>query len=141
MSVLPPTGTQPIVPYERSLPLRLTNDGEQDERELGKSRVELQDICRQFILIADMQALTDNADKPEKVRGNVLEVMLDYFAVRGVNPHSTERRLSGYSQQIFRVMRLIQARATDGYPWTTIITRHEPLLAVRGWLVHSEAAR
>jgi hypothetical protein len=88
-----------------------------------------------------MQALTDNADKPEKVRGNVLEVMLDYFAVRGVNPHSTERRLSGYSQQIFRVMRLIQARATDGYPWTTIITRHEPLLAVRGWLVHSEAAR
>jgi tryptophanyl-tRNA synthetase len=53
-----------------------------------KSRVELQDICRQFILIADMQALTDNADKPEKVRENVLEVMLDYLAV-GISPEKS----------------------------------------------------
>ena len=53
-----------------------------------KSRVELQDVCRQFILIADMQALTDNADKPEKVRDNVLEVMLDYLAV-GISPEKS----------------------------------------------------
>lgn len=53
-----------------------------------KSRVELQDLCRQFILIADMQALTDNADKPEKVRDNVLEVMLDYLAV-GISPEKS----------------------------------------------------
>lgn len=53
-----------------------------------KSRVELQDVCRQFILIADIQALTDNADKPEKVRDNVLEVMLDYLAV-GVSPQKS----------------------------------------------------
>jgi tryptophanyl-tRNA synthetase len=50
-----------------------------------KARVELQDVCKQYILIADMQALTDNADKPEKVRENVLEVMLDYLAV-GISP-------------------------------------------------------
>jgi tryptophanyl-tRNA synthetase len=35
-----------------------------------------------------MQALTDNADKPEKVRENVLEVMLDYLAV-GISPEKT----------------------------------------------------
>ncbi len=53
-----------------------------------RSRVALQDVCRQFILIADMQALTDNADKPEKVRDNVLEVMLDYLAV-GISPEKS----------------------------------------------------
>jgi tryptophanyl-tRNA synthetase len=50
-----------------------------------RARVELQDICKQFILIADVQALTDNADNPEKVRDNVLEVLLDYLAV-GLDP-------------------------------------------------------
>jgi tryptophanyl-tRNA synthetase len=53
-----------------------------------KARVELQDLCTQYILIADMQALTDNADKPEKVRENVLEVMLDYLAV-GISPEKS----------------------------------------------------
>ena len=46
-----------------------------------KKRVELQHSHRQFILIADMQALTDNAGNPQKVRDNVLEVALDYLAV------------------------------------------------------------
>ena len=36
-------------------------------------------------MIADMQALTDNADNPQKVRDNVLEVMLDYLSV-GISP-------------------------------------------------------
>jgi tryptophanyl-tRNA synthetase len=53
-----------------------------------KARVELQDVCKQYILICDMQALTDNADKPEKVRDNVLEVMLDYLAV-GISPEKS----------------------------------------------------
>ncbi len=53
-----------------------------------KARVELQEICTQYVLIADMQALTDNADKPHKVRDNVLEVMLDYLAV-GISPEKS----------------------------------------------------
>lgn len=39
-----------------------------------------------YIMIADSQALTDNFDNPEKVRKNVMEVMLDYLAV-GLNPN------------------------------------------------------
>lgn len=50
-----------------------------------KSRVELQDKYDTYIIIADMQALTDNAENPEKVRKNVLEVALDYLAV-GIDP-------------------------------------------------------
>lgn len=38
-----------------------------------------------YIMIADAQALTDNADNPEKVRKNVLQVALDYLAV-GIDP-------------------------------------------------------
>ncbi len=50
-----------------------------------KNRVELQDTCQQFVMIADAQALTDNAHQPEKVRENVLQVALDYLAV-GIDP-------------------------------------------------------
>ncbi len=50
-----------------------------------KNRVELQKDCDQFVMIADAQALTDNADNPTKVRENVLEVALDYLAV-GLDP-------------------------------------------------------
>ena len=41
-----------------------------------KNRVELQDKYNQFVLIADAQALTDNAENPEKVRDNILNVAL-----------------------------------------------------------------
>ena len=41
-----------------------------------RKRVALQNEYRQFVLIADMQALTDNAGNPKKVRDNVLEVAL-----------------------------------------------------------------
>ena len=50
-----------------------------------KNRVAFQDEHTQFIMIADAQALTDNAAHPEKVRENVLEVTLDYLAV-GIDP-------------------------------------------------------
>jgi tryptophanyl-tRNA synthetase len=50
------------------------------------NRLALQGQCkRQFILIADMQALTDNADEPGRVARNVREVALDYLAV-GLDP-------------------------------------------------------
>lgn len=53
-----------------------------------KNRVRLQDDHEQFVLIADVQALTDNAEHPEKVRAGVLEVALDNLAV-GVDPEKT----------------------------------------------------
>jgi len=52
------------------------------------NRVKLQDTCEQFVMIADVQALTDNAQNPKKVRDNVLEVMCDYLAV-GIDPAKT----------------------------------------------------
>lgn len=50
-----------------------------------KNRVELQNNYSQYILIADMQALTDNAGNPQKVVDNILEVALDYLSV-GIDP-------------------------------------------------------
>lgn len=51
-----------------------------------KARVELQKKYKTYILIADVQALTDNADNPEKIRKNVFEVALDYLSV-GIDPN------------------------------------------------------
>ena len=67
-----PTGRLHVGHYVGSLKerVRLQNTGEYDEI---------------FIMIADAQALTDNADNPEKVRQNVLQVALDYLAV-GIDP-------------------------------------------------------
>ena len=53
-----------------------------------RQRVELQNsglFEKIFIMIADAQALTDNADNPEKVRQNIIEVALDYLSV-GIDP-------------------------------------------------------
>ena len=53
-----------------------------------KQRVELQKSGKYddiYIMIADAQALTDNADNPEKIRENILEVALDYLSV-GIDP-------------------------------------------------------
>lgn len=56
-----------------------------------KGRVELQNSGEYkniFIMIADAQALTDNADNPEKVRQNIIEVALDYLSV-GLDPEKS----------------------------------------------------
>ncbi|HIW65801.1 MAG TPA: tryptophan--tRNA ligase [Candidatus Alistipes intestinipullorum] len=56
-----------------------------------RRRVELQNsglYDRIFIMIADAQALTDNADNPEKVRQNIIEVALDYLSV-GLDPRKS----------------------------------------------------
>ena len=67
-----PTGRLHIGHYVGSLRRRveLQNSGEFDEI---------------FIMIADAQALTDNADNPEKVRQNIIEVALDYLSA-GLDP-------------------------------------------------------
>lgn len=55
-----------------------------------RKRVELQNTGEydQFVMIADLQALTDNADNPGKIRDNILEVTLDYLAA-GLEPDKT----------------------------------------------------
>ena len=56
-----------------------------------RRRVELQnsgEYDKVFIMIADAQALTDNAEHPEKVRQNVVEVALDYMAC-GLEPEKS----------------------------------------------------
>ena len=42
-----------------------------------ENRIKLQELHKQYIMIADVQALTDNYAHPEKVRENVLQVALD----------------------------------------------------------------
>lgn len=53
-----------------------------------QNRVRLQDSAEQFVMIADVQALTDNFEHPEKVHENAYEVLCDYLAV-GINPEKT----------------------------------------------------
>ena len=53
-----------------------------------RRRVELQNVGdyeRMFVFMADVQALTDNADNPEKIRQNIINVALDYLAA-GLDP-------------------------------------------------------
>jgi tryptophanyl-tRNA synthetase len=75
-------------------PIILTGDRPTGPLHLGhyagslRNRLVLQRSHRQYILIADSQALTDNADNPGRVKRNVIEVALDYFAV-GINPAET----------------------------------------------------
>ncbi len=72
----------------------LTGDRPTGKMHLGhfvgslKDRVKLQDSYDQFVMIADVQALTDNFENPEKVRANIKEVLLDYLAV-GIDPTKT----------------------------------------------------
>jgi tryptophanyl-tRNA synthetase len=75
-------------------PVILTGDRTTGPLHLGhyvgslKNRVALQYTHRQFLLLADAQALTDNAHDRDKVRRNVLEVACDYLAV-GIDPEKT----------------------------------------------------
>ncbi|MBI5345943.1 MAG: tryptophan--tRNA ligase [Chlamydiae bacterium] len=49
------------------------------------NRLKLQDDYQQFIMLADMQALTDHASEPDRIVKSILEVALDYLAV-GIDP-------------------------------------------------------
>ena len=53
-----------------------------------QNRVKLQEEYDTYILIADVQALTDNFNNPEKVRKNIREVVLDYLSV-GIDPNKS----------------------------------------------------
>ncbi len=75
-------------------PVVLTGDRTTGPLHLGhyvgslRNRVALQSTHRQFLLLADAQALTDHASDVARVRQNVLEVALDYLAV-GIDPALT----------------------------------------------------
>lgn len=77
-----------------------------------KKRVELQDNeeLKQFIMIADSQALTDNFDNPKKIQDNLLEVMLDYLAV-GIDPKKStifiQSEISELTELTFYYMNLV----------------------------------
>lgn len=67
-----------------------------------KRRVELQnsgEFDKIFIMIADAQALTDNADNPAKVRDNIMEVALDYLSV-GIDPVKSNIFIQSYVQEL-----------------------------------------
>lgn len=72
-------------------PIILTGDRTTGPLHIGhyagslRNRLRYQDSHEQFLLLADTQALTDNAHDPAKVRRNVMEVALDYLAV-GIDP-------------------------------------------------------
>lgn len=78
---------------EQKKEILLTGDRPTGQLHLGhyvgtlRKRVELQDDPRykQYVFISDLQALTDNARDPEKIRNNLIEVALDYLAV-GIDP-------------------------------------------------------
>ena len=53
-----------------------------------QNRVKLQDEYEQYIMIADVQALTDNFNNPEKVRNSVRELCIDYLSC-GIDPEKT----------------------------------------------------
>lgn len=77
-----------------------------------KKRVELQDNdeYKQFVMIADAQALTDNFDNPKKIQDNLLEVLLDYLAV-GIDPNKTtifiQSEISELTELTFYYMNLV----------------------------------
>ncbi|MGN0034189.1 MAG: tryptophan--tRNA ligase [Coriobacteriales bacterium] len=70
-----------------------------------RRRVELQesgDFDQIFVMIADAQALTDNADNPERVRQNIIEVALDYLSV-GLDPDKTTMFVQSQVPQLFEL--------------------------------------
>lgn len=78
-----------------------------------KRRVELQnsgEYDKIFIMIADAQALTDNADNPAKIRENIMEVALDYLSI-GIDPAKStilvQSHISELTELSFYYMNLV----------------------------------
>ena len=87
-----------------------------------RRRVELQnsgEYDRIFIMIADAQALTDNADNPEKVRQNIIEVALDYLSA-GLDPEKStlfiQSQVSELTELTFFYMNLVTVQRLQRNP-------------------------
>lgn len=83
-----------VSPLADGRPVILTGDRPTGPLHIGhlvgslRNRVAMQDTHRQYVLLADAQALTDNMDDPARVTRSVIEVTLDYLAV-GLDPNKT----------------------------------------------------
>lgn len=53
-----------------------------------RQRVALQNDCQQYVLVADLQGMTDNGSDPQKISNNIPEVLADYLAA-GIDPSLT----------------------------------------------------
>ena len=101
-----PTGRLHIGHYVGSLRRRveLQNSGEFDEI---------------YIMIADAQALTDNADNPEKVRQNIVEVALDYLSA-GIDPEKShiliQSQVTELTELMFYYMNLVTVQRLQRNP-------------------------
>ncbi|MDO4212909.1 MAG: tryptophan--tRNA ligase [Bacteroidales bacterium] len=87
-----------------------------------RRRVELQnsgEFDKIFVMIADAQALTDNADNPEKVRQNIIEVALDYLSA-GLDPEKTnifiQSQVSELTELCFFYMNLVTVQRLQRNP-------------------------
>ena len=87
-----------------------------------RRRVELQnsgEFDKIYVMIADCQALTDNADNPEKVRQNVIEVALDYLSA-GLDPAKTtifiQSQVPELAELAFYYMNLVSVSRVQRYP-------------------------
>jgi len=87
-----------------------------------RQRVELQDsgaFEKIFIMIADAQALTDNADNPDKVRENIIEVALDYLSC-GIDPAKStifiQSRIPELCELAFYYMNLVTVARLERNP-------------------------
>ncbi|MBR5072350.1 MAG: tryptophan--tRNA ligase [Bacteroidales bacterium] len=87
-----------------------------------RRRVELQnsgEYDKIFIMIADAQALTDNADNPEKVRQNIIEVALDYLSA-GLDPAKStlfiHSQVSELTELTFFYMNLVTVQRLQRNP-------------------------
>ncbi len=66
------------------------------------NRVKLQHIYKQYIMIADIQALTDNFANSDKICDNVYEIALDYLAV-GIDPNKTTIFIQSEIQELMEL--------------------------------------
>ncbi|MEK7478514.1 MAG: tryptophan--tRNA ligase [Patescibacteria group bacterium] len=84
-----------------------------------QNRIKMQDEYRQFIMIADSQALTDNAENPEKIRESVFDVTLDYLAV-GIDPNKSviliQSQISELSELAMYFMNLVSLSRVEQNP-------------------------
>lgn len=115
--------------YNRHMtkPIILTGDRPTGKLHLGhyigslKNRVELQNSGKYqpYVMIADMQALTDNAHNPQKIRDNLLNVALDYLSV-GIDPVKTtifvQSQIPALSELTMYYMNLVSISRVERNP-------------------------
>ena len=101
-------------------------------------RVELQNTGiydKIFIMIADAQALTDNADNPDKVRENIIEVALDYLSC-GIDPTKSTIFIQSYVTELtelaFYYMNLVTVQRLQRNPTV------KAEITLRGFAEHGE---